>query len=249
MTYKNIEPERIAKVIARIGYCSKREAEQLIKEGKVKVNGKVITSPALNVTDESIKINNKLINNKKERTRLWLYHKPKGCVVSTKTEKKIPTVFELLPKKMPRVISIGRLDINTEGLLLLTNNGELANYITHPKNSFVRTYRVRVYGKLNKERFKIIEKYGVVVNGMKYKSMKIVVEKEGKGTNSWLRVSLKEGKNREIKNIMGELGLKVTRLIRVAFGPFQLNNLLSNEVKEIPYKDIKNLFGDKINLE
>ena len=248
MTYKNCKPERIAKIIARAGHCSKREAEELIKNGSVKVNGKVIRSPALNITDEAIKINNKLIN-KKERTRLWLFNKPKGSIVSTKTDKKIPTIFELLPKKMPRVISVGRLDINTEGLLLLTNNGELSDYLSNPRNSFVRTYRVRVYGKLNKDRFKYLEKSGVVVNGIKYKPMKKYNEKEGKGTNSWLRISLTEGKNREIKNIMSELGLQVTRLIRISFGPFQLGNLPSSNVVEIPFKTIKELVKNEINLD
>lgn len=251
MTYKssNFEGERIAKVIARCGYCSRREAEKLIADGCVKVNGVVITSPALNITDQSIKINDKLLNTK-EKTRLWLYNKPKGTVVSLTSDKKgVPTIFELLPKNMPRVIAIGRLDINTEGLLLLTNNGELSNYISSPKTAWTRHYRVRVHGKLNKERFEDLSKHGPVINGIKYKPLKIKVEKEGESANSWLQVSITEGKNREVKNIMGDLGLTVTRLIRTGFGPFHLGKLESGMLKEVPMKNLQELIGNNINLQ
>lgn len=250
MTYKTseFEGERIAKVIARCGHCSRREAEQLIADGCVKVNGKVIDSPALNITDQSIKINDKLLNTK-EKTRLWIFNKPKGSVVSATTDKKIPTVFDLLPRTMPRVIAVGRLDINTEGLLLLTNNGELSSYIGSPKTAWTRHYRVRVHGKLNKKRFEALGKSGPTINGIKYKPVKIIVEKEGESTNSWLRVSITEGKNREVKNIMGDLGLKVTRLIRTGFGPFHLGGLESGRVKEIPFKNIVAAIGDKVRLE
>ena len=250
MVYKteNDKGERISKIIARCGHCSRREAEQLIKDGCVKVNGKVINSPAINITDESIKINNKLIN-KREKTRLWIFHKPKGSVVSTETDKKIPTVFDLLPKKMPRVMAVGRLDINTEGLLLFTNNGELSNYIGSPKTAWTRHYRVRVFGKLNKARFEKIGKSGIIIDGIKYKPTKIVVDKEGDGANSWLKVSITEGKNREVKNILGELGLKVTRLIRIGFGPFHLGNLEVGMIKEVPMKTLKEVIGDNIVLE
>lgn len=250
MTYKtsDYKGERIAKVIARCGYCSRREAEKLITDGCVKVNGKIIDTPAINITDQSIKINDKLIN-VKEKTRLWLFNKPKGTVVSMTTDKKIPTIFSMLPKYLPRLVSVGRLDINTEGLLLLTNNGELSNYIGSPKTAWTRHYRVRVFGKLNRERFKILEKSGLVIDGVKYKPMKIKIEKEGDRANSWLQVSITEGKNREVKKIMEELGLKVTRLIRIGFGPFHLGNLKSGMLKEVPIKTIKELLGNKVALE
>jgi len=250
MTYKtsNYKGERIAKVIARTGYCSRRDAEKLIAEGNVKVNGVVITSPAINITDQSIKINNKLLN-QKEPTRLWLYNKPKGTCVSTAKNEKVPAIFDLLPKNMPRVIAIGRLDINTEGLLLLTNNGELSTFISSPKTAWTRHYRVRVFGKLNKERFEILGKSGITIDGMKYKPIKIIVEKEGERANSWLKVSITEGKNREVKNIMAELGLQVTRLIRTGFGPFHLENLETGMVKEVPMKTLKEVIGNNVNLE
>jgi 23S rRNA pseudouridine2605 synthase len=221
---------RIAKLIAQSGHCSRREAEALIAEGRVKVNGQTIESPATFITDHSVKIDDKLINAKQE-ARVWLFHKPDGFLTTTKDPHNRKTVFDLLPKQMPRVISVGRLDFNTEGLLLFTTSGEIARFMELPKNKWNRIYRARVFGKINHERLKRLEK-GIVVDGVKYGSIKVEVEVE-KNSNSWLKISLEEGKNREIRKVMEHLGLKVNRLIRVSFGPFKLDDLKVGDVKEI----------------
>lgn len=231
-----LKTERVAKVIARSGLCSRREAEELIKEGRVKVNGIIIDSPATLITDHSIKVDDKLLS-KKEPARLWLFYKPKGFITSTKDPKCRKTIFDVLPKTLPRVISIGRLDINTEGLLLLTNDGELARHIELPKNKWVRVYRARVYGIINMERLKKLEK-GITIDGVRYNSIKIEMDRE-RDFNSWLKISLCEGKNREIKKVLEFFGLKVNRLIRISFGPFQLEKMNIAEVREIPQKNLK----------
>ncbi len=221
---------RIAKLIAQSGHCSRREAEALILEGRVKVNGQVIESPATFITDQSVKIDDKLINAKQE-PRIWLFHKPEGYLTTTKDPHNRKKIFDLLPKQMPRVITVGRLDYNTEGLLLLTTSGELARFMELPKNKWNRKYRARVFGKLNHERLKKLEK-GITVDGIRYGSIKVEVDVE-KDSNSWLKISLEEGKNREIRKVMEHLGLKVNRLIRVSFGPFTLDDLRVGEVKEV----------------
>ncbi len=232
MTVKTTEEKgiRIAKVIAQSGHCSRREAEALILEGVVKVNGETVTSPATFITDQSIKINDKLINAKQE-ARVWLFHKPVGFLTTTKDPHNRKTIFDLLPKNMPRVITVGRLDFNTEGLLVLTTSGELARYMELPKNKWVRKYRARVFGKLNHERLKKLEK-GITVDGVRYAGIKVEVDVE-KESNSWLKISLEEGKNREIRKVMEHLGLQVNRLIRVSFGPFSLDDLKVADVKEV----------------
>lgn len=235
---------RIAKLISQAGYCSRREAEVLIVEGRVQVNGNVIDSPATFITDEAVKIDNKLIN-EKQPTRLWILHKPEGFLTTNKDPQGRKTIFELLPKNMPRTIAVGRLDYNTEGLLLLTTNGALARYMELPKNKWIRKYRARVFGKLNKERLKKLEK-GITVDGVRYGSIKVEIEKEG--ANSWLKISIEEGKNREIRKVMEHLGLKVNRLIRVSFGPFNLGNLKSCESTEISKKVLLNSFGKKFEF-
>jgi 23S rRNA pseudouridine2605 synthase len=235
--------DRIAKVIARSGYCSRRQAEDLIVEGRVKVNGQVIDSPATLITDQSIKIDNKLLG-KKEPARMWIFHKPKGFVCSNKDEKNRKTIFDILPDNMPRTISIGRLDINTEGLLLLTNDGEISRYIELPQNKWIRNYRVRVHGKINMDRLHKLSK-GIRIDGVNYGSIKIELEKEG--ANSWLKISLTEGKNREIKKVLQYFGLEVNRLIRISFGPFILGNLATGKIREIPRKTLKDTLGKLIN--
>ncbi len=236
--------ERIAKIIARSGLCSRRDAEKLILEGKVSVDGKIIESPALNVSDENvIAVNGKIIG-AKEQTKLWRYHKPKGLITSHKDPKGRPTVFESLPKYLPRVISIGRLDFNTEGLLLLTNDGELSRKLELPSNAWVRRYRVRVHGKVDERKLSSLKK-GIVVEGIKYGEIIATIEKI-QGTNAWLNIAITEGKNREVRKVLKALDLEVTRLIRVSYGPFQLGSLASGEVSEVSTKVLKEQLGDFI---
>jgi 23S rRNA pseudouridine2605 synthase len=238
---KENKGQRVAKVIANSGYCSRREAERLIADGIVKVNGKIIDNPAILITDQSIKINDKLIN-PKQKPKIWIFHKPKNTIVSNNDPQNRQTIFDILPENLPRVITIGRLDINTEGLLLLTNNGAIARHIELPKTAWSRNYRVRVFGRVNMNELKKIEK-GIKINGIKYGSIKVEMEREG-DFNSWLKVSLKEGKNREIKKVLEYFGLQVNRLIRVSFGPFQLGSLAVGEVKAIEDKMLKNTMPD-----
>ena len=174
--------QRIAKIIANSGYCSRRDAERLIEDGLVKVNGQVIDNPATLITDQSIKINNKLIN-PKQNPKIWIFHKPKNTIVSNNDPQNRKTIFEILPENLPRVITIGRLDINTEGLLLLTNNGDISRHIELPKTAWSRVYRVRVFGKINMDELQKLEK-GIRIDGIKYGSIKIELEKEG-SFNSW----------------------------------------------------------------
>lgn len=230
---------RIAKLIAQSGHCSRREAEALIAEGRVQVNGALIHSPATFITDQSVKIDGKLIS-QKQPVRLWLFHKPIGVLTTTKDPHNRKNIFDLLPKNMPRTISVGRLDYNTEGLLLLTTSGELSRYMELPKNKWVRKYRARVFGKLNHERLKKLIN-GITVDGTRYGSIKVEVEVE-KAANSWLKISLEEGKNREIRKVMEHLGLKVNRLIRVSYGPFSLGELKVCEVKEVTKATLRSTF-------
>lgn len=227
---------RIAKIIAQSGRCSRREAEAMITEGRVQVNGNTIDHPALFITDESIKVDGKLIN-EKQPTRLFLFYKPVATICTTSDPEHRPTVFSFLPHNLPRLISIGRLDFNTEGLLLLTTNGAVARYIELPKNKWIRKYRARVFGTLNHERLRALSK-GITIEGVKYNSIKVEIDTE-KDSNSWLTISLTEGKNREIRKIMEHIGLQVNRLIRVSFGPFVLGNMKAGEVVEVSKKALK----------
>lgn len=240
-TQNNHKVERIAKVIARAGLCSRRDAEAWIRKGRVAVNGKVLDSPAFTVTDaDKIVVDGKPLK-RAEQARLFLYHKPVGLVTTHKDEKGRATVFEQLPSHLPRLISVGRLDLNTEGLLLLTNDGELARYLELPQTGWTRSYRVRVRGKVEQETLDSLQK-GITVEGMRYKGIKARLEDVSKGqdkANSWISMTLREGKNREIRRVMEALGLEVNRLIRISYGPFQLGKMKVQEVKEIPAPVLK----------
>lgn len=233
--------ERVAKRIAGAGVCSRREAEALIAEGRVKVNGKKITSAALNVTEkDAVVVDGKLLQLRAE-TRLWLYHKPAGLVTTHKDEQGRKTVFAALPKTLPRVISIGRLDLNSEGLLLLTNDGALARKLELPATGWIRRYRVRAYGGITPSMLEGMKK-GVTIDGINYGSIEAVLDSQ-KGDNSWLTVSLREGKNREIRRIFEHYGCTVSRLLRLSYGPFQLGSLAKGEVKEVTGKVLKSFVG------
>ncbi|MCI5544373.1 MAG: rRNA pseudouridine synthase [Azospirillum sp.] len=237
--------ERIAKFIARSGVCSRRAAEELILQKRITVNGETISSPAFNV-DGSEKI---LLDGEKlptiEKTRLWLYYKPIGLITSHKDASR-PTVFDNLPEGMPRVISVGRLDLNSEGLLLLTNNGELSRMLELPQNGWSRRYKVKVHGFVTQEKFDSLAN-GVTIDGINYGPVKIVSDST-QGTNTWLTVTLTEGKNREIRRLMQHIGLDVARLIRLSYGPFQLGGLKKGEVREVPQKVLREQLGGRFEL-
>ena len=239
---EKIAGERIAKVLARAGLCSRRDAEKWIADGRVAVNGDVLTSPARNVTAaDSISVDGKPLP-AAEKRRLWRYHKPTGLVTTHKDEKDRPTVFAALPKDLPRVISIGRLDLTSEGLLLLTNDGALARDLEHPSRGWTRRYRARVHGRVDPAALVRLKK-GVTVDGVTYGPITASLDKEQTAANTWVTLALKEGKNREVRKVLESLGLKVTRLIRVAYGPFQLGTLERGQVEEVPGKVIKEQLG------
>jgi len=238
----NDQAERLAKRIARAGLCSRREAEKWIEAGRVKVGGVKITTPAFNVSEkDAVVVDGKLLA-ESESTRLWLYHKPAGLMTTHKDPQGRPTVFEKLPKELGRVISIGRLDLNSEGLLLLTNDGNLARKLELPSTGWIRRYRVRVYGAIAPSMLAQM-KNGVTIDGMAYGSVEAVLDSQ-KGNNSWLTVSLKEGKNREIRKIFEHFGCRVSRLMRLSYGPFQLGSLEKGEVKEVSGKVLRSFIGN-----
>ena len=235
------EPERIAKMMARSGVASRREAERMIVEGRVTVNGKKIDSPALDIlpTDRVV-IDGKPMEAPQE-TRLWLYYKPLGLVTSESDEKGRQTVFDALPRDLPRVMTVGRLDLNSEGLLLLTNDGELKRRLELPATGWLRRYRVRVNGTPNDLTFAPLRR-GVTIDGEDFAPMEIKLDSQ-QGANAWLTVGIREGKNREIRRAMSHIGLQVNRLIRVGYGPFKLGTMEKNEVTEVKRKVLRDQLG------
>ena len=224
-------PERIAKRIARAGICSRRAAEQMIEDGKVSVNGDIITSPALNVTaSDKIMVDNKRLPQAQE-ARLWRYYKPRGLIVSAKDEKGRETIFDTLPPHMPRVISVGRLDYDSEGLLLLTNDGALARHLELPSTGWSRRYKVRVQGRVDEQKLKSL-KDGITIDGIRYGEIEASLETQ-MNSNAWILIAIKEGKNREVRRIMEHLGHPVSRLIRLSYGPFQLGRLEKGQIEEV----------------
>ncbi len=238
------DAERIAKVMARAGVASRREAEAWIAAGRVSVNGAVISSPALNVTaKDRVAIDGKPMP-RKERTRLFLFHKPRGLVTTSADPQGRPTIFGALPGDLPRLVSVGRLDLNTEGLLLLTNDGGLARALELPATGWLRRYRVRAFGEIDQSRLDALRK-GIVVDGIEYGSIEAALERV-QGDNVWLTFAMREGKNREIRNVMRALGLHVNRLIRVSYGPFQLADLPAGAVEEVRTRTLRDQLGERL---
>lgn len=233
--------ERIAKYLARAGIASRRDAEKLIADGKVKLNGKVVEAPATFVAPgDRISVDGKPVA-APERTRLFRYHKPDGLVTTHRDPQGRPTVFEKLPTGLPRVVSIGRLDLTSEGLLLLTNDGALARRLELPTNGWLRRYRVRVHGAVDERQLAYLSR-GITIEGVAYGPIEAGLDSR-QGANAWLTVSLKEGKNREIRRVMAHLGLQVTRLIRMAYGPFQLGALPRGGVEEVHPRILRDQLG------
>jgi 23S rRNA pseudouridine2605 synthase len=229
--------ERIAKVLARAGICSRRDAEKMITARRVAVNGTVLTSPACNVgPDDLVTVDGEPLRAPQE-VRLWRYHKPGNLVTTHKDPQGRTTVFDVLPRDLPRVVSVGRLDLNSEGLLLLTNDGALAGTLEHPSTAWARRYRVRVHGRVEERKLASLAE-GVEVEGVRYGPIEAVLERQ-QGANCWLQVTLHEGKNREVRRVMEHLGYTVNRLIRVSYGPFVIGRLQKGQVEEVPFKVLR----------
>jgi 23S rRNA pseudouridine2605 synthase len=241
---ERITQERIAKVMARAGLCSRREAETWIAAGRVAVNGVTLASPAFTVSPrDKIVVDGKPLPTR-ERTRLFLYHKPRGLVTTNRDERDRATVFAALPSHLPRVVSVGRLDLNSEGLLLLTNDGGLKRILELPETGWQRRYRVRANGRITQDALDRLNK-GIRVDGVEYGPIQATLDR-AQGANSWMTMTLREGKNREIRNVLRALGLTVNRLIRVSYGPFQLGELKPGAVEEIKGRALAEPLGDKI---
>lgn len=247
---KDTKKERIAKVLARQGVASRREVERMIAQGRIAVNGHVLTAPAFTVgAHDKIMVDNKPIG-QKEKTRLWRYHKPEGLITTARDPQGRRTVFDHLPENLPRVISVGRLDLSSEGLLLLTNDGELARHLELPSRGWLRRYRARVHlagQTISQEKLDTL-KNGVTIEGVRYGKVEASLD-HVKGNNAWVMISITEGKNREVRMLMQHLGFNVNRLIRLSFGPFQLGRLEKGAVEEIPprvlHDQLADYFADK----
>jgi 23S rRNA pseudouridine2605 synthase len=241
---RNDNGERIAKAIARAGLASRREAEDWIAAGRVAVNGAVISSPALNVTPrDRISVDGEPLP-ARERTRLFLYHKPRGLMTTRADPQGRPTVFQNLPAHLPRLVSVGRLDFNTEGLLLLTNDGALARLLELPQTGWLRRYRVRAHGSVTQASLDAL-RAGITVDDIRYGPIEAALERV-QGTNLWLTFAIREGKHREVRHVLGDLGLVVTRLIRVSFGPFQLGELAAGAVEEVRTRVLREQLGARL---
>ncbi|WP_159946778.1 pseudouridine synthase [Rhizobium sp. 18065] len=239
-----MKPERISKLLARVGVASRRDIERMIMEGRVKLNGTVLDTPVVNVTlSDKIEVDDQPIRGI-ERTRLWLYHKPAGLVTTNSDPEGRSTVFDNLPEELPRVMSIGRLDINTEGLLLLTNDGGLARVLELPTTGWLRRYRVRAFGEVDQPALDKL-KEGMAVDGVLYGAIDATLDRK-QGHNVWITMGLREGKNREIKNVLGALGLEVNRLIRISYGPFQLGDLPEGDVQEVRGRMLRDQLGPRL---
>ena len=241
------ETMRIAKAMARAGLCSRRDAERWIEAGRVSVNGELLKTPARDVgPSDKVLVDGKPLPTA-EPVRLWRYHKPRGLVTTHRDPEGRPTVFEKLPPEMPRVVSIGRLDLNTEGLLLLTNDGALARHLELPSTGWLRRYRVRAHGKVTQEALDKL-KDGIEVGGVRYGPIEAKLDST-QGANIWMTLSLREGKNREVRNVLSTLGLDVNRLIRLSFGPFQLLDLAPGAVEPVPRRVLADQLGLKLARE
>lgn len=233
--------DRIAKIIARAGIASRREAERMVTAGRVSVNGTKIDSPALNVTaKDRIMVDGKEIN-APEPPRLWLFHKPTGLVSTDADEKGRNTIYDALPEDMPRVMSVGRLDLNSEGLLLLTNDGGIKRKLELPSTGWLRRYRVRVNGRPDDKSLEPLRR-GITADGEQFQPMTVTLDRQ-QGANAWLTIGLREGRNREIRRALDQLGLTVNRLIRISYGPFQLGELKPGAVEEVRRKTLRDQLG------
>jgi 23S rRNA pseudouridine2605 synthase len=234
-------PERVAKRIARSGFCSRRDAERLIAAGRVAVDGEVLSSPGVTVTDASLVTIDGAPLPQAEPARLFRYHKPAGVLTAARDPEGRPTIYDRLPEGLPRLMPIGRLDMGSEGLLLLTNDGELKRRLELPATGWLRRYRVRVYGRIDEGRLERL-KNGIEIDGFQYGPIQASLDRV-QGSNAWLTVALREGKNREIRRVLEHFGWEVNRLIRLSFGPFQLGALAPGGIEEVPAKVLADQLG------